>query len=347
MADQKHPFYGLLTALPASDSDVSGRAVALSELLNSVNAPENRRKLINAYWELTGMLVECHCRAFQEQSITQWVQSLDNSNQDAGNIALLRAGLSLATEKRRIAELKFLQHQQKFAEEMRINGIGKREIATTHPENMGTNQLPFPADYPLILPYDTKTSTLSQVGYRPLSGKAILLSKTIPLQFRTMSAYGDAFRAAQEYFSVLQESRNFVPSLLVSTFDQQITARIEYAHSIIEYNKQISDYIAETVSANISGRQLLSALIVLPKENAHIQPQIGGVVRTYSENTNAIENSIPILNEPRTLPQNTQPLAPYAAENSAPSNNAAFGDFSQPAPASSADTFDPIDFPRN
>lgn len=255
LEDSRHPFYGLLAAPNDQGTQIQGTQITLSEILAKVQSPAIRGELIKKYWELSGAMVVYNHRA-EYLSVLSPIQN---------NSARTEAAFRLGDQKKRIAELNVLRKQHELAALLKQNGIYPANEVVGLQQAGASEKLPLPCDYPLMNPYKTKASELLQVGHRPLSQNALLLDKTLPLDFLSLEAHKEAVLAANQLEAA---SRNNA-DMYVMAAEQSTEAKIEYAKAIIDYNCNISDYVAETVGPEIQGRRLLTTIILLPKEPAN------------------------------------------------------------------------------
>ena len=209
----------------------------LAELLDGVRSIPARRQLLQSYWELVGSLAEYNCRIqaeHQAAGATRDTQSNQTTN-------LLRM-------QRRATEIDFMKKQ------WHLTGLIKRHKGTTLEET----DLPIPTEYPLVKKYDTHAEKIAR------SERSQYVARMIPIQEQLVRARHIACSETFEmYKSIPQSSQQ-----LLLMLNQRTAAFLEMTEAIVDYNNLIADYATETISANVSGHQLIGALVELPRQDS-------------------------------------------------------------------------------
>ena len=264
-----HPIYDFLATVKRSPSKERAEKDAyLCEVLAGVTSPSHRRELIKAYWNLSEKMLKCHIRLAQCQRLEIAYKQLQTNDVAKTEINL---AFQLVSQQYHALELEFVQTQYHFADlQARCSpyshtwrsNYGSDSSQASWPE---TKPLPIPAEYPLAVPYDTKVKELEKI--RNLSQKSLLLSHTIPLQYETIVARTAAKNYAdQQWTATLNYGQS--PVSQIETLAQE---EMNLVGAIIEYNRQVNDYVAETFGASIPEKQLLTSILVLevPTTNAN------------------------------------------------------------------------------
>ena len=277
--DEKHPAYDFLYLAilkrPVS-TKVKEKEIYLHEILAGVHSPDRRQELTKAYWNLSEKMLCCYVRAAQIKRL-QHAQSQLSANQAASEeISLALQQVSLQYQ---ALELEFIQEQYRFFALQtrygtRTNYITYRQTngsaygqplvtATTDSQSDSAPVLPVPADFPLAVPYHTKTEELKKI--RTLSQKSLLLGRTIPLQYEAIVARVAAKNYADnQWLTTIKFGQS--PVTQIEALAKNETELIK---AIAEYNNQITDYVTETFGAGIPENRFLAAILVLPERPNH------------------------------------------------------------------------------
>jgi hypothetical protein len=229
---------------------IAGKSMTVAQLFAGTRSTAVRCQLLQAYWELSGLLAIYHFRCETERLATG-----TNTQQD-GTMTLLR-------EQRRTAELEFIKQQWKLAELLKqCMGRTPRDA-----------ELPVPADFPLYPRYLTYADKIAR------SERTQYLSRMIPIQEQLIESKNETWKAV----SSMAQS-NALSYFMVT--NQRTTAFLDLTKAIIEYNKMIAEYALETVPPNISPQQLVRAVVRVPNGTpSPVQPQVpqiatGGITLT-------------------------------------------------------------------
>ena len=272
-----HPIYDFLATVKRSPSkERPEKDTYLCEVLSGVTSPSHRRELIKAYWDLSEKMLKSHVRLAQRQRLQIAYERLQTNEVAKTEIQL---AYQLVSQQYLALELEFVQAQYHFADlQARCSPNSQvwrssyaSDSADCETENSSlalrpeTRPLPIPVEFPLAVPYDTKVKEIEKV--RTLSQKSLLLDHTIPLQYETIVA-----RTAAKNFADRQwdATLKFGQSP-VSQIEALAQEEINLVGTIIEYNRQVNDYVAETFGASIPEKQLLASILVLqiPTTNAN------------------------------------------------------------------------------
>ena len=242
-----HPFYNYFTAPNDPKSPIQGKPYSAAQLLDGVRHPSARRQLLVAYWELAGLLVESNIRLDTEQRVLAWY----NETKKAG----FTGAFYIAQQRRKATEIAFAQKQYQLVELLR-SVQGTKTIGLT-PENY-----PIPNDYPIAKNYVTYVDTIAR------SERARYVGRMIPYQAELIEARKKGRLAADDFFATT--TRNLQAGIpdLVFALNQRTDAYVDLVATVIDYNKTIAEYTAETVGSNVSNYRLLSAVLELPKTGA-------------------------------------------------------------------------------
>jgi hypothetical protein len=250
----EHPFRNYWGVPSEPQTKIIGKPITVAELFAGTRSATVRCQLLQAYWDLSGLLAIYHFRCETEQLANRTA-----GVQQGGMLALLR-------EQRRTAEVEFIKQQWNLAEILKqYKGCTLRE-----------SELPIPSDFPLYPRYQTFADKIAR------SERTQYLGRMIPLQEQLIESKNGTWRAASEMGQSASQ-----PLFVIS--NQRTTAFLDLTKAIIDYNKMIAEYALETLPANISSQQLVGAVVRLPKSNttpAQQQvPQVamGGITLTQYE----------------------------------------------------------------
>jgi hypothetical protein len=245
-----------------------------------VTSPSQRRELLKAYWNLSEKMLHCHVRLGQLQRLQLVKEHMQKEQLATDEIDW---AFQLASQQYRALEMEFIQMQYRFLDlQSRIPASSARRrvgyaenewlecddmISQTPLEFMAQKPeertLPVPVDFPLAVPYNTKVEELKK--RRSLSQKSLLLNRTIPLQYEAIVARTAAKLHIERQWQMVLTQYRQSPVTLIEAHAQEEMALVS---TIIEYNHQVNDYVIETFGTNISERQLLASVLVLPKSSA-------------------------------------------------------------------------------
>jgi len=281
--DKSHPlddFITVISRVPGNAADE--KEVYLYEVLSGVTSSAHRRELLKAYWNLSEKMMQCHVRLAQRQ----WLQYAQNSLQ-AEQLPTdeIELAFQLVTQQCLALEAEFIQAQYRFLaqiSECRVQSVSYRSQRSnandTAPSPLNS-PLPIPADFPLAVPYNTKIEEIRKT--RTLSQKSLLLGQTIPLQYKAIVARTAARQTAMSRWQTVLTKYRQSPVTQLEALAQEEMALIR---AIIEYNHQVDEYVIETFGTNIPEKQLLAAILVLPKRpTAEAQQTPNRMPSTYIE----------------------------------------------------------------
>ena len=273
-----HPIYDFLATVKRPPSkERQEKDAYLCEVLAGVTSPSHRRELIKAYWDLSEKMLKCHIRLAQRQRLQIAYERLQANEVAKTEIDL---AFQLVSQQYLALELEFVQAQYHFADlQARCSPNSQvwrsnyaSDFADCETENSSrvlrpeTKPLSIPAEFPLAIPYDTKVKELEKV--RTLSQKSLLLDHTIPLQYETIVARTAAkIYADRQWDATLKFGQS--PVSQIETLAQE---EMNLVGAIIEYNRQVNDYVAETFGASIPEKQLLASILVLEVPTTNTNP---------------------------------------------------------------------------
>lgn len=234
-----HPLVGYLEPPDAAQSMVRGKTLTVAELLDGVKNASSRRRLLQTYWDLMGILAEYNCRVQAERQAGG-----PNAPRDAG----IRQTVSILQQQRKAAEIDFVKKQWELAELMRQHkGVSVAET-----------ELPIPSDYPLVRRYETHADKIARTE------RSRYVGRMIPIQEQLLQA---RHRACVDTFEMFRNIPTDSQQLLIM-FNQRTEAFLGMSDAIVEYNRMIADYASETIGPGVSQYQLVGALIELPKSDS-------------------------------------------------------------------------------
>ena len=225
-SDTQHPFARYWGVPNEPQSKIVGKPMTVAELFAGTRSTLARRQLLQAYWELSGLLAIYHFRLENERLATE--------SQQENMFTLLH-------EQRRTAEVEFIRQQWVLAGLLnQYKGRPLRE-----------SELPIPSDFPLYPRYETFAD---QIAW---SERTQYLGRMIPIQEQLIETKHNTWNIA----SAMTQSAS-QPLFVVST--QRAMAFLDLTKAIVEYNKMIAEYALETIPPNVSTQQLVAAVVRLP-----------------------------------------------------------------------------------
>jgi len=237
----EHPFRQYWGVPNDPQTKITGKPMTVAELFTNTRSAMVRCQLLQAYWELSGLLAIYHFRC-ETETLAGGAAGM----QQEGMMTLLR-------EQRRTAEVEFIKQQWVLAELLnQYKGRTLRE-----------SELPIPADYPLYPRYQTFADQIARTK------RTQYLGRMIPVQEQLIETKNDTWKAASEMIPSASQ-----PFFAVS--NQRTMAFLDLTQAVIEYNKMIAEYALETIPPNVSQHQLVGAVVRLPKNDVVLkqsQPQ--------------------------------------------------------------------------
>jgi hypothetical protein len=281
----EHPFARYISVPNDTQSLIKGKQFTVAELLNGTRSPAVRRELLETYWELLGLLVEYNIRREAEQ--------FAGSVRDAQQTQIL----NLLQQQRRGTEAEFAKKQWELAENLKLY-----KGAT-----FAENALPIPCDVPIYKNYETYADKIAH------SERAKYLGRLIPVQQQLVDARQ---KTSDALYAMLSATPSF------TLLNQRMSSSLEMVHAVVDYNKMIAQYTAETVGANVNQFQLVGAVIELQKNGIRtsMQPEPAALPEQPPMSL-TMTPPAPVL--PAMSPATTQPEEATAAERIA-------SDFSMP-----------------
>ena len=229
----EHPFRQYWGVPNDPQTQITGKPMTVAELCAGTRSPLVRCQLLQAYWELSGLLAVYHFRCETER------QAIGAGGAQQENM------LTLLREQRRTAEVEFIKQQWVLAELLKqFKGRTFR-----------ASELPIPADFPLYPRYQTHADKIAR------SERTQYLGRMIPIQEQLIESKNGTWKAAS---GMAQNASQ--PFFVLST--QRTAAFLELTKAITDYNKMIAAYATETMSPNVSLQQLVGAVVRVPQHNA-------------------------------------------------------------------------------
>ena len=235
---------------------ITGKPMTVAELFAGTRSSAVRTRLLQTYWELSGLLAIYHFRCEAER------QASGAAGQQQDMMALLR-------EQRRTAEMEFIKQQWRLAELLRqYKG-----------RTLQASELPIPADYPLYPRYQTHADRIARTE------RTRYLGRMIPIQEQLIETKNGSWQAASSMVPSASQ-----PFFVVS--NQRTMAFLDLTRAIVDYNKMIAEYALETIPPNVSPQQLVGAVVRLPRSNAVLeQPQ---TLQTATEGIRLTRHEAPV-----------------------------------------------------
>ena len=227
-----HPFRQYWGVPNDPQTTIAGKPMTVAELLTGTRSAVVRSQLLQAYWELGGLLAIYHFRYEAERLAS-------------GAMGQTQELMTLLSEQRRTAEVEFTKQQWVLAELLKL--YKGRIIRET--------DLPIPADYPLYPRYQTFADKIARTE------RTQHLGRMIPIQEQLIESKNRTWRAA----SVMTPSAS-QPFFEIA--NQRTVAFLDLTSAIVEYNKMIAEYAMETIPVNVTQHQLVGAVIRLPRRDA-------------------------------------------------------------------------------
>jgi hypothetical protein len=232
VSNTEHPFQQYWGMPNDPQTKITGKPMTVAELFTGTRSSAARCQLLQAYWDLSGLLAIYHFRCETERLA-------------AGAVGVQQGNMTpLLREQRRTAEVEFIKQQWVLAELLKqYKGRTLRE-----------SELPIPADYPLHPRYQTFADQIARTA------RTQYLGRMIPIQEQLIESKNGTWRAASEMAQSAAQ-----PFFIVS--NQRTAAFLDLTKAVIEYNKMIAEYALETIPPNVSTQQLVTAVIRVPRGN--------------------------------------------------------------------------------
>ena len=255
VAAADHPFYDYFKAPNDPKSPIQGKPYSVAELLNGVREPSARRQLLITYWELTGLLAEWNMRFDSERRAEMWYTEASNARNTQRIDGFVGAVL-LTRQQRKATEIAFARKQYQLVEQLRsLRGV-----------SFAAKDYPIPNDYPIAKNYVTYVDKIAR------SERARYIGRLIPFQAELVEVRKQSRQAADGYFLATTQNPQTSPQDCVAALNQRTDAFAALVTSVVDYNKTIAEYTAETVGSNVGNYRLLGAILELPKVDATTQP---------------------------------------------------------------------------
>jgi hypothetical protein len=235
----EHPFRQYWGEAIDPQTKIAGKPMTVAQLFAGTRSSSARYQLLQAYWELSGLLAIYHFRCETER------QAIGASGaQQDGMTALLG-------EQRRTAEMEFIKQQWVLAE----------LVKQSKGRMIQESELPIPVDYPLYPRYQTFADKIAR------SDRTQYLGRMIPIQEQLIESKNGTWKAASQMTQSASQ-----PFFMV--MNQRTAAFLDLTAAIVEYNKMIAEYALETIPPNVSQQQLVGAVVRQSGGNASPpQPQ--------------------------------------------------------------------------
>jgi len=229
----EHPFLAYWGTPNDSQTTITGKPMSVVKLLAETRSPTVRCQLLQTYWELSGLLAVYHFRCETERQA---------SGLQEGMMTLLR-------EQRRTAEVEFIKQQWVLAELLKqYQGRMFRD-----------SELPIPSDFPLYSHYQTHADRIARTE------RSRYLGRMIPIQEQLIESKNGTWNAAS---AMVHGGTQSTTQPFFMAANQRTMAFLELTKSIVEYNKMIAEYAAETIPPNASQQQFVAAVVRLQGRSA-------------------------------------------------------------------------------
>ena len=226
----EHPFLAYWGIPKEPQTKITGKPMSVVELLSGTRSQSVRCQLLQAYWELCGLLAVYHFRCETER-----LAGGSGGAQQEGMMALI-------SEQRRTAEVEFIKQQWVVA-----------ELLKQHKGRMlRGSELPIPADFPLYPHYQTHAEKIARTE------RSQYIGRMIPIQEQLIESKNGTWKAASAM--ALGGTQPFL-----TVANQRTLAFLELTKAIVEYNKMIAEYATETMPPNVGQQQFVAAVVRLPK----------------------------------------------------------------------------------
>lgn len=245
-------------ALPPDDvlKQLRGEPTALADVLSGVNQPAERKRVTEAYWDVSEALALYHLSLFSAGDIEDCITRFTlRGAPSQSQTAVLVSARRLAEQRSAEAKVGLVQAQCRLAELRRQTGAQQQTV-----------RLAIPSDVPNTLPYRTKFDRISRE--KRLAPQAAYYSEAIPACYERVTLYNKAAADALEAFRTLYLADGTSAEILLSAADKLNDAKERLIRSVNEYNKLIAAYVAETVGSDVQGDRLISTMIRLPGRSA-------------------------------------------------------------------------------
>ena len=245
-------------ASPPEDvlKQLRGEPTELADVLDGVNQPAERKRVTEAYWDVSEALALYHLSLFSAGDIEDCITRFTRRGAPSqSQTAVLVSARRLAEQRSAEAKVGLVQAQCRLAELRHQSGAAQQTV-----------RLAIPSDVPNTLPYRTKFDRISRE--KRLAPQAAYYSEAIPACYERVTLYNKAAADALEAFRTLYQADGTSAEILLSAADKLNDAKERLIRSVNEYNKLIAAYVAETVGSDVRGDRLISTMIHLPGRSA-------------------------------------------------------------------------------
>ena len=287
---------GLFRELVNDSAQVAGKPITLLQALVHSSQPEQRRSVVQAYWEAVALVAD-YVTARRYRDALAGIPSAQRSwEQVLLNLSLAEAEAELQQSGRDVVVAQF-----------RLAEATGMTIDQTAPQQ-GLDTLPFPTDQPLVGGYRTKFEAM--FSGRSVPYEAYQLNSTLPLQRKVIASRAVSVLAAQEAVTELGAAYaegEIAMSRLLSVHARLRDERWRFVSDVRRYNFDIADYALASVDRVLSSDRFVSTLIRSPSSGAVTSN--GGIQRASASQGLDPLNNRPLL---RAVPtdQGQIPLRP-------------------------------------
>ncbi len=237
-------------------SDIIGKKMTLADFIKNTGNAYARSQRVQDWWSLTEKFAIYNVCLTRLQDVQLCMDRSANRN-DPFSVSNQQA----AVNEMKIAELAFTEAQFSLCArypELYSSLRGTFQMNAKDRKEALKSVLPVPSDVPSVSEYNTRKEEIAK--NRPLSFRARYLAQTIPLQFQSVCARIEGSNQAYAGLKALFQKPNVSNEVLFTALDRATEAKIEMVRAIIEYNKMMAEYSAETVSANVRGIRFFATI---------------------------------------------------------------------------------------
>lgn len=226
-------------------------------------SPIDRHQRISDWWTLTEKFALYNAAIIHAQYIESCISNRYQNNIPA-NIQTYLASIRQGAEQCiRCSEIDFIEAQFAFCNrynEFRNPLLESMKTTTdTTRKQVLADKLPIPVEVPTVQVYNTKTLEMEK-NHR-ISFMAKNLNYILPLQYETVQARINESKQSIANLNILFGNRtNTSDDLVFSALERSYRVQKDMIQSIIQYNKMISAYAAETVAQNIRGIKFMASI---------------------------------------------------------------------------------------
>ncbi|MDX1963007.1 MAG: hypothetical protein SFX18_07630 [Pirellulales bacterium] len=237
------------------DQALSGKLVAIEDLLRVAGDRERRIKLLKGYWTLAAAMAEYH---WATEEFYQLRHAADLAQKNAGLTGMdptqqqyMAAAINAALARRLETKASAISAQHELAVLM---GMGN-----------GPGELPLAVDVPLVGTYRTRIDEIFSDRRPPARLQSI--ASTIDLKRDTINFRAFAIKMNWNAFDqILKEyqDRKGDAQFVVLAYEQLVKQRRAFLAAVRDYNGDITDYTMNVIDTRITPEDLAQRLVRTP-----------------------------------------------------------------------------------